>query len=375
MLTVDLSAIRANVEALRRAAGDVLFMAVVKDNAYGHGLVPVAQAAVEAGADWLGIVHVREGIALRQAGIASPLLVLGYVPPEEIPAAVQHKLDVPLMNLEHATLVRAQIPVGQRLRVHLKVETGLQRFGVSERELLELARFAGFLPSATGQQSPFVPVGIYSHLAAVEETELDFTKSQIDRFTSACQSLGADHHGSLVRHIAATAATLVLPESRFDMVRCGIGVYGLWPSTDVKRLVKNDGLLRPALSWTKPIRALKTVPADAPVGYGCTWRPARESTVALLDVGYADGFDRSLSSKAVVEVNRQTCPVVGRICSNVTFIDVTAVGNVSVGDDVTLISSDPNSPASMDAQAERAGTINYELAMRLSPDLEREYRE
>ncbi len=375
MLTIDLSAIRSNVEALRRASGDAKFMAVVKDNAYGQGLAPVAQAALMGGADWLGIVHVREGSALRAEGVEAPILVLGYVPPADIAAAMEHKIDVPLMNLEHAALVREQIPAGQRLRVHLKVETGLQRFGVAWRELLELARFAGFLRSMTGQHNPFVPVGIYSHLAAVEEAELEFTRLQIQQFTSACQSLGIGRNGSVLRHIGATAAALVLPESRFDMVRCGIGIYGLWPSTDVKQLVSNDGLLRPALSWTEPIRAIKSVTAGQPVGYGCTWRPDRDSRVALLDVGYADGFDRSLSNCGIVEVQGRPAPVVGRICSNATFVNITELPSAAVGNTVTLIAADYHSPASMDAQADRAGTINYELAMRLAPHLERRYVE
>lgn len=372
MLFIDLTAIRSNIRALRSAAPSAKFLAVVKDNAYGHGLVPVAESAVEAGADWLGVVRVWEGVQLREAGIELPILVLGYVPPEDVAAAVRYRIDVPLMDLGHAHALREAIPEGKRLRVHLKVETGLNRFGVRDRSLLELARFAGVLRSA-GTSSPFVPVGVYSHFAAVEESELEYSQRQIEAFTESTSRLGAGANGTLLRHLAATGATLVLPASHFDMVRCGIGIYGLWPSEGVQQQVGTSVALQPALQWVEPIRALKAVNAGDAVGYGCAWRPNRPSTVALLDVGYADGLPRHLGETGITTIFEQPCPIVGRICSNVTFIDVTDIGQAAVGDEVTLLSNDPTSPAFIDAQADRAGTINYELVMRLPAHLQRQY--
>lgn len=361
MLFIDLAAIKKNVAMLKAAAPSSQFMAVVKDNAYGHGLVPVSQAAVDAGADWLGVVHLREAAALRAAGIEVPILMLGYVAPDEVSIALQHRIDVPVMSLEHARALASYIQTRNPLRVHLKVETGMHRFGVADAELQALSDYVS--------AGPFEPIGIYSHLAAVEDELMDFTHQQIEDFDRQSRPIGT----GLIRHLAASAATLIAPESHFDLVRCGLAIYGLWPSDDVRRQVEATGrLLQPALSWTEPIRAIKQVDVGQPVGYGCTWKPDRPSRVALLDVGYADGLPRSLSNQGVVMVGGQSCPIVGRICSNVTFVDVTDA-SARVGDGVLLIEADAQSASSLDKQAERAGTINYELAIRLPDNLERHY--
>lgn len=361
MLTINLAAIKSNVALLKATAPRSQFMAVVKDNAYGHGLIEVSRAAVEAGADWLGVVHLHEGERLRQAGIDVPILMLGYVSAEEVSRAVDAAVDVPVMSLEHAQELARVVPTTSTLRVHLKVETGLQRFGVRDDELNAVRSLL--------EHAPFQLVGVYSHLAAVEDALLDFTHAQLERF----RLLTADFPPTVVRHIGATAATLLLPEAHLDMVRCGIGIYGLWPSPEAQHQAHAHGIsLIPALRWTEPIRAFHTVDINQPVGYGCTWKPDRPSRVALLDVGYADGLPRALSNQGIVTISGQPCPIVGRICSNVTFVDVTGV-TTQIGDDVTLLAADESSPASIDQQAERAGTINYDLVIRLPEHLRRRY--
>ncbi|MBI2589970.1 alanine racemase [Candidatus Berkelbacteria bacterium] len=374
MLTINLAAIRENIRILKTAAAPAKFMAVVKNNAYGHGLIEVAQAALEAGSDWLGVIHVSEGVQLRDTGITAPILVLGYVPPEDIPHAVHYRIDIPLINLEHAHKVRSKIPTGKKLRVHLKIETGLNRFGVTSLELLELAQFIGLRSAHSGQNSAFSPIGVYSHLAAVEEVAFGHARLQLDNFDEQTRRLGAHKNGDLLRHIAATAAILMLPESHLDLVRSGIGIYGLWPSAEIARRVDHPtARLQPALEWSEPIAELKKVQANQPVGYGCSWKPIKDATVALIAIGYADGLDRKFSSIGVVEVLDTECPIVGRICTNVTFIDVTHVPRVTVGDEVILLSASQTSPASAQAQADRINTIHYELVSRLPIHIQRSY--
>lgn len=356
MRTVDLQAIRANTAALRAVAGSAELMAVVKDNAYGHGLVPVARATLEAGATWLGIVHLEEGAALRRAGITAPILMLGYVEPGHAQQASVLGIDIPVMGLEHARALASAL--GDRpLRVHLKLETGLHRFGLGIEELRPLLDLLANHPNIEH-------VGTYSHFAAVEEAMLDHAERQLTVFAQCLEHIPEPG----VRHIAATAATFVLPASRYDLTRCGIGLYGLWPSSEIQARVGGAVVLRPALRWEERIRAVKDVEAGTPVGYGCAWVPRRPSRVALLDVGYADGLPRSLSNVGVVEVRGHACPIVGRICSNVTFVDVTLVPDVRTDDSALLIGGSTERPAALDRQAERAGMINYELAIRL-PDV------
>lgn len=371
MIKVNLKNIRHNVRELKMLAPKSQLMAVVKNNAYGHGLIEVSSSAIKGGATWLGVVHVWEGVALRQAGVKVPILVLGWVDVDEIESAIANNIDVPVMTFGQAKKIVSRIKTlnNKKLRIHIKIETGLHRFGIEGKELSELYSFI--------QKSDKLElVGAYSHLASVEEANLDYALKQKRRFEEQFSVIASAAKQSLIRHLGATSATILLPETHFDMVRCGIGIYGLWPSTETRLEAKNCNIkleLKPALSWVEPIVALKKVPAGEAVGYGCAWVPHRDSIVGLLPVGYADGLPRSLSGKGKVIIKDKVCDIVGRICTNVTFIDVTRIENVDTENMVTVISDKISSIVSCDSQAQRAGTINYELLTRLNSNLERKF--
>lgn len=368
MLKINLSNIRHNVRELKKLTPKSQLMAVVKNNAYGHGLVEVSLAAIKGGAGWLGVVHVWEGVALRQAGIKVPILVLGWVNEDEISEAVEYEIDVPIMSISQAKAIEAKITKKKHsLRIHIKIETGLHRFGVREKELKQLFDFIS-------KSKKFELVGAYSHLAAVEEANLDYALRQKERFEVQLKTLKTKQ--PLIRHLGATSATILLPETHFDMVRCGIGIYGLWPSPETRFEAKKRNIkikLMPALAWVQKIAAIKEVPAGEAVGYGCAWVPHRNSVVALLPIGYADGLDRSLSGKGKVIIKDQVCDIVGRICTNVTFIDVTKVKDIKPYNEAIIISDQADSEVACDSQAAMAGTINYELVTRLSERLARSF--
>lgn len=396
MLHINLSNIRHNVKALKSLTNfGTKFLSVVKNNAYGHGLVEVSRAAVAGGADWLGVVHVWEGVILRQAGLKCPILVLGWVDLNEIEDAVQYNIDVPVMSLEQLKKIASTIQHQKskrrsgegalRLNIHIKIETGLHRFGAENKELQEIVEFLS-------RSSNFRLQGMYSHLAAVEEAKMDYAQKQLARFKQQIAKIHRRQDKQLpINHLAATAATILMPETHLDMVRCGIGIYGLWPSPETQAEAKKQGIkleLKPALEWRESIVGLKKVAKGEPVGYGCSWVAPRDSIIGLLPVGYADGLDRSLSNKGKVMVEGQPCDIVGRICTNVTFVNLTPKyleggGVRKVRSSlrwqnqlkVTIFSADTDSEASVDTQAARADTINYELVTRLSEHLERKFYE
>lgn len=371
MLTVNLAAIRHNVGVLKQRAGEAKLMAVVKNNAYGHGLIPVATAAAQAGAEWFAVQTVTEGLKLRDAGITEPILVLGLVNASEIPLAIDYKLDISVLLFEQLEAFRSAIPAGSRLRIHLKLETGLHRYGFREDELVRALPLLGL---GGTQASSFALVGAYSHLAAVEEAQEEHTGMQLERFRSLLNMLRADTSHPLLRHLAATAAALRLPETHFDMVRAGIGLYGLWPSQETQeRINASVDLLAPALEWHEEIVRIHTIEPGESVGYGCSWRASVQSRIAILAVGYADGVNRRRSNGGTVEVFGIPCPIVGRVCTNATFVDVTGVKQANVGDRVVLIAADHRSAASAERVAEQTGTIHYDVVTTLPAHLKREY--
>jgi alanine racemase len=361
---VDLARIRHNIRALRsRLAAGVRQMAVVKADAYGHGAVPVARAALAAGAEWLAVATVAEGLELRAADVTAPVLVLGPIPAEDAPAAVAGMLSVTVCSREAAMqLAGAAAQAGKRADIHVKVDTGMGRLGVEPAEAVEFTAWAASLPGLRVE-------GVFSHFASADETDLTFARRQLARFRQVLAALEQRAVVVPLRHMANTAATLVLPESHFDLVRNGIGIYGLRPSPEVPLTVE----LRPALRWETAICHLKTVPPDTPLSYGSTFRSRRESRIATLPVGYADGYPRLLSNRGRVVVGRRLAPVVGRVCMDMILADVTDVPGVTGGDRVLLIGRDGAAEVSADDIAELTGTINYEVTCAIGKRVPRQY--
>jgi alanine racemase len=369
-IEIDRRALASNVRHFRALVGRRRLLAVVKANAYGHGIVEIARLALAEGVDWLGVHSLEEGAALRQSGIAAPILVLGPVAPGRCEEALRYDLRLTVYDRETGErLSAAAIRLGTKARIHIKVETGTNRQGLRAAELTAFARRLARLPGIEIE-------GLSSHFANIEDTtSLEYAKRQTAQFAEGTALLRKVGIRVPIRHMAATGAAIVYPESQFDMIRLGIGLYGLWPSKETYlscRLRKRKPfVLKPVLSWRAKIAQVKRVPKGAFVGYGCTFRTTRPTRLAVIPVGYADGYDRALSNAAHVLVRGKRAAVRGRIAMNFFTADVTDIPSAAAGDAVTLIGRDGRETVSADALAALAGTISYEILARLNPAIPR----
>src|SRR5512143_1117479 len=368
---VDLGAIEHNTRRLTEIARGAELMAMVKANAYGHGAVPVSQAALRGGAAWLGVFSAGEGIELRRAGIAAPILVVGYTPPDWARAAVEHRLTLTVFPAEGAAAIAgAARELGQTARVHIKVDTGMTRLGILPAQTVEFGRAVRRLANIEIE-------GAFTHFAMADTPDAhgvkgwgkEYTQTQLARFRSAVRDLESEGISLRYRHCANSPATLELAEARFNLVRSGILVYGLDPSPEVPR--PRDFI--PALSFKTRVALVKGAPAGAFVSYGATFQTARPSRLAVLMVGYADGFRRKPSNYGDVLVRGKRAPIVGRVCMDQTMVDVTDIEGVQVGDEVVLIGRQGPEEISAEQVADRLGTNNYETVATLSDRLERRY--
>lgn len=364
---ISRSALVHNVGIFRGLAGPRRrLLAVVKANAYGHGMLEVSRIALDAGADWLGVHSLDEGLRLRGAGFAAPVLVLGYVPLDGLAEAVAADLRFVVYNNE--TLVRlgpAAASADRPARIHVKVETGTHRQGVRRADVVAFVRRAAKVPGV-------VVEGLTSHFANIEDTTIrDYPRLQLRIFREASDRLRAAGFRIPLRHMASSAAALVFPETRFDLVRAGIGLYGLWPSKETLlscHLRKGaPPRLRPVLAWKARVAQVKEVPAGAFVGYGCTYRTTRRSRLAVIPAGYAEGYDRRLSNAGHVLIRGRRAPVRGRVAMDFFTADVTDIPGVALEDEATLIGRDGRERVTADQLAGLSGTIAYEIVARISP--------
>lgn len=384
---VDLAAIRHNFRKLQDKFRPSGVLAVVKSEAYGHGLLPVAKTLAEEGAWGLAVVTSQEGLKLRQAGIMKPIVVVGPVIEPEMEKALQADLSLPVHDLHLAKLLSGlAVKLGKTARVHLKIDTGLSRLSVPTEQSLAFARQVVALKGLELE-------GIYSHLADAEGLDQSYTLLQYQRFKSTLDELAREGIRPRVRHIAASAAGMLLEATRFDLVRAGIALYGLWPAEETRLLLLSGGqdllhnlnkqfsagahvqedFLRPALSFKTIAVQIKDVPNGASVGYGCTFRTQRDTRLAILPLGYAEGYDRGLSNCGVVLIRGQRARVVGRVCMNMTMVDVTDIPEARAGDEVVLIGSQGDQRVSAEDMASKIGTINYEVVTRIPPVVPRVY--
>jgi alanine racemase len=363
-IAVDLGAIVRNAQALAALVAPARLTAVVKADAYGHGLVPVARALAPHAAR-LCVYALEEALALRDAEIDAPIHVMGPVAAAELPAAQAAEVQLTLWDRDRyarevAAVARRR---GHRVALHAKIDTGVVRLGLDAVDAPEaLAHYA--------ETPEFDLIGAFTHLAAAEEIDSTFTLEQLARFVSATRALDA----RVERHVAATAAAILWPETRLDAVRCGIGLYGIWPSEQSEVLMRERGLLlEPALRWRTRIVALHDVEPGETVGYGRTWRAEGPSRIATLPIGYAEGLPRSAGNTAQALVRGTRVPVVGRICMDMAFLDVTDVRGVAAGDAVTLIGADGKEQITADELGKACGTIGYEIVARLPAHVPRTY--
>ncbi len=355
-LEVRLSVLHANFEAIRQKVRPARVMAVVKANAYGHGVEGVAPF-IAPYADYFGVALLEEGVRLRQMGIRKPILVMGGVLPEQIPFFLRYDLTLTvgsLRILEAAEAVAAA--QGKTLKVHLKIDTGMERLGVHDYEA------EPFLLRALECRHLEIE-GIYSHFANSERADLTHARLQLERFLDVLHfyerhSLPAPP----LRHMANSGAVLQLPESYFDMVRPGILFYGIYPGSETQRTVA----VRPALIWHSRVVHAKITQAGRPVSYGSLWEPKRPSRIVTIPCGYGDGYFRRMSNRAQVIVRGKRYPQVGRICMDQFMVNV-GDDEAELGDEVILLGESAQGPrVSAEELAEWAGTIPYEVLTNIS---------
>lgn len=350
-LEVDLEAIAHNVRRVVELVGPkVAVLAVLKADAYGHGMVRVARTALNNGARYLGVASVNEGSILRQAGITAPILVLGYTPAWQARELVLLNLSATVFNLDVAhALSRAAKELNSQARVHVKVDTGMGRLGLLPDQVLPFVLSLCTLPHLLLE-------GIFTHFS-VADSDPKYTHWQINRFRQVLKTLSEAGIEFPLVHAANSAAILTLPESYFTMVRLGIAMYGLHPSPQIR--CPPD--FRPALAFKTQIAQVKTLPPGSFVSYGNTYQTTCEQRIAVIPVGYADGFRRAPQHWGEVLVRGQRVPIVGRVCMDQTMIDVSSVPNVRQGDEVVLIGEQGQERITAEDVAERLGTINYEV--------------
>ncbi|MDD3652870.1 MAG: alanine racemase [Desulfotomaculaceae bacterium] len=363
---IDLGAIAHNVREIRRVTTpSAKVLAVVKANGYGHGAIEVSRAALANGTEWLGVARVSEGVALREAGIDAPVLVLGYSPPEQSQDVIRYRLSQTVYTFDMAlALAEAAGREGTRARVHVKIDTGMGRIGwvasphvVSE--ILKLARL------------PHLEIeGVFTHFAAADSAESGYTIAQLERFLEITEALRQSGLEIKFKHAANSPALLKIPESHLDLVRAGIIVYGLYPSENLEQSIVN---LLPAMSLKAKVAYVKKVPSGFSVSYGCTYKTAGPSVIATLSVGYADGYSRRLSSKGEVLLHGYRAPVIGRICMDQIMVDVSHIPEVKMGDEAVLIGSQGSEEISANEIAVKLDTINYEVICMVSHRVPRVY--
>ncbi|MYG90929.1 MAG: alanine racemase [Chloroflexi bacterium] len=345
---INLAALRHNVDLLRRQASPAGVAAVVKADAYGHGAITIARAALEAGAARICVFTIREAVELREAGIDAPILCLGPVLAEDPdPLAA---LDIGVV-VDSATTVRRLAEASQRaaraIRVHINIDTGMQRYGLQPAQAIELAHVARSVDVLELE-------GVFTHFADAGNSQRQPSLDALQRFQETADQIGAP-----LRHAAASAAVFNLPQASLDFVRAGISLYGVDPTPELKD--PTAALLQPVLSWRTRLLAIRQVARGESVSYGGLWAAERDSRIGITGVGYADGLARRLSPWGDMLVRGQRAPIRGAICMDTTMIDLTEIPNATVGDVVTVLGADRSQSISAWDIADRLDTIPYEI--------------
>lgn len=361
---IDLDALDHNIRAMQTRVGpSVELIPVVKANAYGHGAVPVGRAALESGVKRLAVARPDEGVQLRRAGIDAPVLVMGYAIPAEAGLYVKNHLTATVNTLEMAEALSDRASAsGVTANVHLKVDTGMGRFGLLPDEVAPFAGKIGRLPHIDLE-------GIFTHFATSDEQDKTYVNQQLERFIHALDALRAAGIEVPLRHAANSGAILDTPEAYFDAVRSGVMTYGLYPSDQVSHSVP----LQPILSLHSHVGRIRTLPAGSTVGYGRMWTASRPTTVALIPIGYGDGYRRSLTNRGVMLIGGRRAPLIGRVSMDQIVADITDLHGVRQDDPVVLLGRQGDECLTAEELAALAGTINYEVTTGLLPRLPRVY--
>lgn len=367
---IDAPALTNNIRRFRALlTPGALLCACVKANAYGHGLVEAARTFCAAGADWLSVNCVAEAAALRRAGITCPICILGYVPFQGLDEALALDCRMVVYNSETvARISRKACRRGVTARLHIKVETGTNRQGVPLNDLVDFARRVQLLENCEIE-------GVSTHFANIEDTtDHSFAELQLQRFDRAVQELAAAGIRVPLTHCANSAATILFPHTHRDMVRVGISAYGMWPSSEtyVSHITSHGpGMqLLPAFTWKAKIAQIKSIPSGEYIGYGCTCKTTHATRLAIIPVGYYDGYDRGVHG-AFVLIHGRRAPLCGRVCMNMIMADITDIDGVQLEDEAILIGRNGTEAISAERFAQWAGTINYEVTTRVNDRIPR----
>ena len=369
-IEISKSSLVNNIQQLRKIIGQkTILCPCVKANAYGHGLIETSKIFLNAGADWLSVNSVYEAQALRDANIKAPLYILGYVPLDSIDLAI--KLGCRLVIYNHETLnavSSASAKTGNPAKIHLKVETGTNRQGILYKNLKAFAQNVKTFNNIEIE-------GLSTHFANIEDTtDHSYAELQLKRFTAAAASLKEAGIDVTILHCANSAATILFEKTRFNMVRPGISCYGMWPSSETYDAyiheIKNGFKLSPALTWKAKVAQVKSIPAGDPIGYGCTYKTEKDMKIAIIPVGYYDGYDRSIINGHVL-INDQIAPIRGRVCMNIIMADITDIPEVKTEDEAVLMGSSKSNSIPAEDFAAWAGTINYEVTTRINERIPR----
>jgi len=357
---VDLGAIKENVRYFLQSTGKQ-FMAVVKAEAYGHGAIPIAKTALQAGASWLGVARAGEALDLRAAGIDEPIFLLGWTPPARLDELIQANISLTFWsNAQLADISRAAEKVGGRALVHLKIDTGMSRVGVKPEEATPLAQETERIPSVHLE-------GVFTHFAKADELDPASTDSQLRMFKEIVSRWESSGLRPPLVHCANSAAALRRPEAWYDLVRVGIAMYGLHPSSACKL----PGVVRPALAWKSSLSQVKVLSPGRGISYGHIYTTVAEERIGTIPVGYADGFRRVEGNEVLVRGKR--VPVVGRVTMDQIMVQLDALPAAEPGDEVVIIGSQKAERISAEDVADRWGTINYEVTSGIMKRVPRVY--
>ncbi len=375
---IDLNAYAHNIQELKRITRPpARLMAVVKANAYGHGAVEISRRALQNGAGYLGVARINEAVALRKAGLSAPILILGYSPPALAETLTEYELTQTVYHFRTAQALSDRARrTGRKIKIHIKVDSGMGRLGfvlpssdmdiTNEqsddnclKQILSIARLAGLQVE-----------GIFTHFATADSADKSYANLQLERFSAFMNHLTAAGLQIPIVHAANSAALIDMPGSHFDMVRPGIATYGLYPSAEVNKSTVD---LRPVMALKSRVIHLKKVPAGFYVSYGITHRTSKPTTIATVPVGYADGYNRLLSSRGHMLVHGQRVPIIGRVCMDLTMLDVGRLSGVAIEDEVVVFGQQADAAITADELAAELNTINYEIVATITARVPRVY--
>ncbi|MCK9185922.1 alanine racemase [Candidatus Gracilibacteria bacterium] len=369
---ISKNALQSNINTFRNLVGkDTILCPCVKSNAYGHGLIETSKIFLESGADWLAVNALYEARSLRSAGVLAPIYVLGYIALSDLEEVLNLDLRIVVYNKETVSrLGEIAEKLDKKAKIHIKIETGNNRQGVVAEEIEDFVKYILSFKNLEIE-------GLSTHFANIEDTkDHSYAEIQLKKFNEIVAMVENLEIKIPFKHCANSAATLLFPETHFEMVRPGISTYGMWPSDETFLSFSNERKMNislvPALCWKTKIAQIKTVPSGEFIGYGCSYKTTRQTKIAILPVGYYDGYDRGINNAHVL-IHGKRAALRGRVCMNIIMVDVTDIPEASLEDEVVLIGRDGDENISAEQFSKWADTINYEVTARINDRIPRIY--